>query len=106
MPSMASTPFIVLESSSGMGKTQVAFNLQATEIFDVSYIECVKPREKEESFGLAYSSRSQAFFTCLNKDFKSFASDTEAIGEIISLKRTQTLFFMVSFLLHYAMRIQ
>ncbi|TDH70063.1 hypothetical protein CCR75_007333 [Bremia lactucae] len=34
------TPFIVLESSSGMGKTQMAFNLNATGEFDVFYIWC------------------------------------------------------------------
>ncbi|TDH71655.1 hypothetical protein CCR75_007227 [Bremia lactucae] len=43
------TPFVVLESSSGMGKTQMAFNLDATGQFDVYHIMCDNVEIKDKT---------------------------------------------------------
>jgi hypothetical protein len=42
-------PFVVLENSSGMGKTQMAFNLAATNLCEVFYVLCSPSSEKYQS---------------------------------------------------------
>ncbi|TDH71653.1 hypothetical protein CCR75_007226 [Bremia lactucae] len=63
-------PFVVLESSSGMGKTQMAFNLNATGQFDVYHIMCDNVDDKGQDISAAYASRSRVFENCLKKDFE------------------------------------
>ncbi|TDH70062.1 hypothetical protein CCR75_005748 [Bremia lactucae] len=79
------TPFVVLESSSGMGKTQMAFNLNATGEFDVFYIWCNKVPDKVQDISAAYSSRTDAFSFCLDKDFQNL-KDRGDIGSITKLR--------------------
>ncbi|EGZ09868.1 hypothetical protein PHYSODRAFT_338583 [Phytophthora sojae] len=42
------TRFVVLENSSGTGKTQMAFNLQATEACDVFYVLCTPAGDRDQ----------------------------------------------------------
>ncbi|TDH70030.1 hypothetical protein CCR75_007027 [Bremia lactucae] len=84
------TPFVVLESSSGMGKTQMAFNLNATGEFDVFYIWCNKVPDKVQDISAAYSSRTDAFSFCLNKDYKNI-QDRCDIGSITKLRGIENL---------------
>ncbi|KAF1776477.1 hypothetical protein GQ600_15514 [Phytophthora cactorum] len=54
------TPFIILENSSGSGKTQMAFDLMTREETEVFYISC---RESGGDVELAHSSRSSASYS-------------------------------------------
>ncbi|TDH71494.1 hypothetical protein CCR75_007229 [Bremia lactucae] len=75
------TPFVVLESSSGMGKTQMAFNLDATGQFDVYHIMCDNVDDKGQDISAAYASRTQVFRTCLENDFRmTHGPDTGSIA--------------------------
>lgn len=60
-----STPFVLIETSSGTGKTQMAFNLMARHELEVFYIACGEPREDVQ---LAYSRRSGSFMRCIARD--------------------------------------
>ncbi|TDH70047.1 hypothetical protein CCR75_009730 [Bremia lactucae] len=83
-------PFVVLESSSGMGKTQMAFNINATGEFDVFYIWCERVPDKVQDISAAYSSRTDAFSFCLNKDFRNI-KDRCDIGSIPKLRGIENL---------------
>ncbi|TDH69220.1 hypothetical protein CCR75_005892 [Bremia lactucae] len=83
-------PFVVLESSSGMGKTQMAFNLNATGEFDVFHMWCTKVPDKVQDISAAYSSRTDAFSFCLGKDFKSLNGRSN-IGRVTALQGTENL---------------
>lgn len=68
-PPRVPAPFIVLENSSGTGKTQMAFNLQATGRCEVFYIVCAKPGDNiDQPVYAAFGSRSLAFRTCMERD--------------------------------------
>ncbi|TDH65770.1 uncharacterized protein CCR75_005768 [Bremia lactucae] len=84
------TPFDVLESSSGMGKTQMAFNLNATGEFDVFYIWCNRVPDKVQDISAAYSSRTDAFSFCLDKDFQNLKGRSD-IGSITKLRGIENL---------------
>ncbi|KAG1697061.1 hypothetical protein DVH05_017446 [Phytophthora capsici] len=91
----AFTPFVVLENSSGTGKTQMAFNLQVRGECEVFYIVC-------GTFGLGaqrvyrpYEKRSKAFQYCLEKDLKAMEAkkfgNGEPIGSVGDFRRSTTL---------------
>ncbi|TDH71719.1 hypothetical protein CCR75_007516 [Bremia lactucae] len=87
------TPFVVLENSSGTGKTQMAFNLDATGRFDVFYIWCAKIGDSvQQEICKAYVTRSDTFGTCLNTDFKMTKNRGDGTGGIVSLQRTDFLY--------------
>ncbi|ETO63274.1 hypothetical protein F444_18988 [Phytophthora nicotianae P1976] len=56
--------FIVLENSSGTGKTQMAFNLQTSGSCDVFYLPCAKDAQLVYK---AFSKRTVAFLDCINE---------------------------------------
>lgn len=66
----ARKPFIVLESSFGMGKTQMAFNLMTREDMDVIYVGCEDTNVGESHHGVdaAFRSRSAAFTQLIRRD--------------------------------------
>ncbi|KAE8970791.1 hypothetical protein PF002_g27989 [Phytophthora fragariae] len=61
---------ILFENSTGMGKTQMAFNLQASERWDVLYVPCTYPDDGEESVHKAFDERTMAFWNCVEMDEK------------------------------------
>ena len=70
-----SPPFIVLENSSGMGKTQMAFNLMArSDKVAVHYVVCATDCDlrREQSVYKAFRSRTDAFLTCMKRDKEVF----------------------------------
>ncbi|TDH66574.1 hypothetical protein CCR75_008811 [Bremia lactucae] len=85
------TPFVVLESSSGMGKTQVAFNLNATGNFDVFYLWVDNVDDKGQDISAAYTSRTNVFSICLNNDFELTKNLRDSTGSIRSLQGTKYL---------------
>lgn len=74
--------FIILESSSGMGKTQMAFNLMAHGVVDVIYLVCEAGVERmsEQPIYAAFSLRSAVFRICMKFDLSRVGSD--ALGDI------------------------
>jgi hypothetical protein len=62
------TPFIVLESSSGMGKMQMAFNLMARCGMEVFYFICEAGSEVMQDVYTTFSDRSAAFLRCVEMD--------------------------------------
>ncbi|EGZ09870.1 hypothetical protein PHYSODRAFT_521795 [Phytophthora sojae] len=62
--------FIVLESSSGTGKTQMAFNLETTEACDVFYVLCTPVADRDQDVYRAFATRSNTFVECLSKDLE------------------------------------
>ncbi|EGZ17034.1 hypothetical protein PHYSODRAFT_360423 [Phytophthora sojae] len=60
--------FVVLENSSGTGKTQMAFNLTASGVFDVFYVLCTLPGDMEQSVYRSFRSRTMSFLACINFD--------------------------------------
>ncbi|TDH66644.1 hypothetical protein CCR75_004121 [Bremia lactucae] len=85
------TPFVVLESSSGMGKTQMAFNLNATGKFDVFYLWVDNVDDKGQDISAAYTSRTNVFSICLNNDFELRKDLGDGMGSIRSLQGTKYL---------------
>ncbi|EGZ29156.1 hypothetical protein PHYSODRAFT_294437 [Phytophthora sojae] len=82
-------PFIVLESSSGMGKTQMAFNLMARDDIDVFYIVCDVVDVNVQYVYTAFRTRSIVFGQCVSKDTEDKkkmksgdVSEIEATGEL------------------------
>ncbi|KAE9301862.1 hypothetical protein PR003_g22420, partial [Phytophthora rubi] len=67
-------PFIVLESSSGMGKTQMAFNLMARDDIDVFYIVCGVRGVNVQRVYRAFQTRSVVFDNCVVEDTKGMQS--------------------------------
>ncbi|KAG2786962.1 hypothetical protein Pcac1_g3849 [Phytophthora cactorum] len=59
--------FMVLEHSSGTGKTQMAFNLQATQACDVYYVLCTDAGDGDQEIYQAFATRTSAFMKCITK---------------------------------------
>lgn len=63
------SPFIVMENSSGTGKTQMAFTLMARKDLEVLYIPCSsKSGEMTQEIYTVFSARSTCFSKCVEKD--------------------------------------
>ena len=60
-------PFIFIDGSSGVGKTQMAFNLMAAGR-DVQFIPCVEDWLGEQPIYECYSAYSDLFFQCIESD--------------------------------------
>ncbi|TMW61876.1 hypothetical protein Poli38472_010939 [Pythium oligandrum] len=84
-----STPFIVLENSSGTGKTQMAFNLEATELFEVFFIMCASSADRDQPIYEAFNQRSRSFEFCVDKDLpfviKGSVQDLQGINHRLYL---------------------
>ncbi|KAH7472192.1 uncharacterized protein KRP23_9187 [Phytophthora ramorum] len=59
------TPFVVLENSSGTGKTQMAFTLMAQKDVQVFYVSC---GESQSAARHAFMRRSKSFLRCIEED--------------------------------------
>ncbi|KAE9040099.1 hypothetical protein PR003_g5098 [Phytophthora rubi] len=81
-------PFIILESSSGMGKTQMAFNLMARDDIDVFYIVCGVGGVNMQRVYRAFQTRSVVFANCVFEDTKGMQSGD--ISEIQAAGMLQT----------------
>ncbi|KAE9061486.1 hypothetical protein PF010_g29799, partial [Phytophthora fragariae] len=79
-------PFIVLESSSGMGKTQMAFNLMARDDIDVFYIVCGVRGVNVQRVYRAFQTRSVVFDNCVVEDTKGMQS-----GDVIEIQAAGVL---------------
>ncbi|KAF4131515.1 hypothetical protein GN958_ATG19270 [Phytophthora infestans] len=88
-----STPFIVLESSMEMGKTQMAFNLMARDDVDVFYIVC---EEEKDDVGTAFFQISQSFMRCVEIDLP-FVGDGK-VSEISQQNELYTYSFIYAVL--------
>ncbi|TMW61875.1 hypothetical protein Poli38472_010938 [Pythium oligandrum] len=75
------TPFVVLENSSGTGKTQMAFNLRETEVF---HILCHSPGDADQP---VYRAFNASFRWCAAKD-----KDVLKQGSIRELEDTPRLY--------------
>jgi hypothetical protein len=96
------TPFVVLENSSGTGKTQMAFNLQARGECDVFYIVCGTAGDREQTVYDAFAERTSAFQRCVLRDLDALKRVTldkraplGAVGQI----RGQTTLALYGFIL-------
>ncbi|KAL4156405.1 hypothetical protein PRNP1_005436 [Phytophthora ramorum] len=59
------TPFVVLENSSGTGKTQMAFTLMAQKDVQVYYVSC---GESQSGARHVFMRRSKSFLRCIEED--------------------------------------
>jgi hypothetical protein len=69
-------PFIFIDNSSGMGKTQMAFNLMERSENDnsqrpVHYLLCTVPNKASQAIYLSFQQRSQLFLKCCHADLES-----------------------------------
>ncbi|KAL3668979.1 hypothetical protein V7S43_006267 [Phytophthora oleae] len=74
------SPFVVLEHSSGTGKTQMPFNLKARGECDVFYIVCGDRGDREQSVYNAYATRTGAFQECVQQDLEEMEKKTLVKG--------------------------
>jgi hypothetical protein len=86
------TPFLVLESSSGMGKTQMAFNLMARGDLDVFYFTCEAESEVTQDVYTTFSDRSGSFNRCVVMDLPTVGR--ASVLEIGSVPRLYTYGFI------------
>ncbi|TMW57021.1 hypothetical protein Poli38472_002946 [Pythium oligandrum] len=84
-------PFIVLESSSGTGKTQMAFNLMAHEDLEVYYLVHDQQPIRQKVYS-AVATRSNTFKKCVKKDMPYI--DDGAIVAISSMGSLYTFAFI------------
>ncbi|ETO84621.1 hypothetical protein F444_01495 [Phytophthora nicotianae P1976] len=87
------TPFIVLESSVGMGRTQMAFNLMARDDVDVFYIIC--GRKKDDVLN-GFRNISHAFMRCVKKDLPCVGDGS--VSEISQQNELYTYSFLYAVL--------
>ncbi|EGZ23474.1 hypothetical protein PHYSODRAFT_478488 [Phytophthora sojae] len=71
-------PFVVLENSSGTGKTQKTFNLQATGECDVFYMVCVSLGDVHQDIYGGFIRRSGGFRSCIRQDAKTLGEGSVA----------------------------
>ena len=87
-----SPPFVVLDNSSGTGKTQMAFNLMARigdDVADVHYVVCdqddgFSSRPPTHAVYKAFASQTAAFKSCLYKDKRAFGNGSVATIQAIA----------------------
>lgn len=85
---VSGTPFIVLENSSGTGKTQMAFNLMARKDLKVLYVPCCSgPEMRPQSVYQIYEQRTAAFTRSINLDFPRVDN-----GSVANIKLNTELF--------------
>ncbi|KAG1693813.1 hypothetical protein DVH05_028671 [Phytophthora capsici] len=91
-------PFVVLESSSGTGKTQMAFNLEAQGDFDVFYLPCTPSEDLREEVYQAFKSRQKAFNECLESDiaFIEGEGSVSDFAEVSNKKRLNVYAFIIA----------
>lgn len=100
-------PFIFIESSSGMGKTQMAFNLMtfskgnANGLFNIFYILCSQVKDSSQTIYKAFAERTRLFLACVEADLK-FNIDPNAL-ECVNLapRSLYTFGFILSALKRY-----
>jgi hypothetical protein len=98
------TPFLFFESSSGMGKTQMAFNLMAHAQSDVNcrsvhYLLMTSPTEISQTIYKPYSAIITCFKDCYDRDMK-LVGDSVSIQEL-SVRSLYTFGFIKALLEGY-----
>ncbi|KAL3661644.1 hypothetical protein V7S43_013403 [Phytophthora oleae] len=90
-------PFVVLENSSGTGKTQMAFNLQANGAFDVFYLPCTPSTDVNQDVYEAFTSRQIAFQDCIESDMANMKGDGSVsdFGRVGDTKRLKVYAFII-----------
>ncbi|KAK1945939.1 hypothetical protein P3T76_002987 [Phytophthora citrophthora] len=102
LANMMLPPFVVLENSSGTGKTQMAFNLQVLGECEVFYIVCGTCGIGAQRVYCAFRGRASAFECCIYTDLKALNSKTVGSGEPIGTVdeiRGNTTLVVYSFIL-------
>jgi len=90
-------PFMFLEGSSGMGKTQMAFTLMNRRDLKVHYLVCTNLGPTSQTIYKRYENLSQQFLECVDLDCSknaniSFRLESEACGFIVSLVTGRKMF--------------
>ncbi|ORY23452.1 hypothetical protein BCR33DRAFT_728062 [Rhizoclosmatium globosum] len=66
-----SIPFVVLETSSGIGKTQTAFTLMST--FKVAYVACIPSSDtSQQKIYSAFGNRTVLYMSCVREDIQNY----------------------------------
>ncbi|RKP16412.1 hypothetical protein ROZALSC1DRAFT_25309, partial [Rozella allomycis CSF55] len=86
------TPFVFMNASSGHGKTQMAFNLQAKGL-QVLYIVCSNGGENSQNIYKAFADRQGVFENCLKADM-----NTISYFDVESIKRDLKKGFVYGFI--------
>ncbi|KAE9002442.1 hypothetical protein PR001_g18250 [Phytophthora rubi] len=91
----APTPFTVLENSSGTGKTQMVFNLQARGECDVFYIVCRSHNDCDQNVYSAYADRTETFRECVSTDLETMEKkprgNRDLLGAVGTIRACRTL---------------
>lgn len=82
----------VLESSSGMGKTQMEFNLMTHVNLDVLCLVCAEPGEPQsvQPIYTTFGAKSGAFLTCVELDVRESGIGEASVKDIASRERLYT----------------
>ncbi|ETL81487.1 diphthamide biosynthesis protein 2 [Phytophthora nicotianae] len=94
MSSKGDPRFIVLENSSGTGKTQMAFNLQTSGSCDVFYLPCAKVGDDAQLVYKAFSKRTVAFLGCINEAAEKL--NEGSVAEFYGAKELRLYAFIVA----------
>ncbi|ETN17326.1 hypothetical protein PPTG_05153 [Phytophthora nicotianae INRA-310] len=94
MSSKGDPRFIVLENSSGTGKTQMAFNLQTSGSCDVFYLPCAKAGDDAQLVYKAFSKRTVAFLGCINEAAEKL--NEGSVAEFYGAKELRLYAFIVA----------
>ncbi|ORY29916.1 hypothetical protein BCR33DRAFT_745108 [Rhizoclosmatium globosum] len=85
-----SIPFIVLDGSSGSGKTQTAFTLMST--FKVAYVPCVTNSESShQKIVSAFRNRTALYVACVQEDIRNFPFYPREVSMHILMEQSETL---------------
>ncbi|KAG1688288.1 hypothetical protein DVH05_003828 [Phytophthora capsici] len=91
-------PFVVLENSSGTGKTQMAFNLEAQGDFDVFYLLCTSSEDAIQTVYQAFESRQIAFEDCITSDIAQMKGEGSVgdFGKVGDKTRLKVYAFIIA----------
>ncbi|KAL3670461.1 hypothetical protein V7S43_004780 [Phytophthora oleae] len=90
-------PFVVLENSSGTGKTQMAFNLEAHGAFDVFYLPCTPIGHVSQQVYQAFTSRQIAFKKCIKSDIEKIGEGSVVdFGDVDDTERLKVYAFIIA----------
>ncbi|KAG7381492.1 hypothetical protein PHYBOEH_010923 [Phytophthora boehmeriae] len=90
------TPFIVVENSSGSGKTQMAFNLHATGQCDVFYVLCTSQLDRQQTVYGAFKARTATFRTCIKKDAIKLGDEKGSVADFTGFQSLHVYSFIVA----------
>ncbi|KAK1932309.1 hypothetical protein P3T76_012303 [Phytophthora citrophthora] len=76
----------MLENSSGTGKSQMAFNLEANGAFEVFYMPCTTSNDSRQRVYEPFKSRQLAFVSCMKNDIDSLDTTNDDRSDDRQLK--------------------